>query len=120
MISLKQSRSFIYVLYYGLHDSRVAWYMKVFAILIIAYVISPIDIIPDFIPVIGLLDEAIIIPVAVAFVIHMIPDEVVNDYRNKQYINGSGLKILGIVIVISIWLTGIMVFYLLWLKFSVN
>jgi uncharacterized membrane protein YkvA (DUF1232 family) len=54
-------------LYYATRDARTPWYAKAVAGLIVAYAISPIDLIPDFIPVLGYLDELVLLPLAIAF-----------------------------------------------------
>jgi len=64
-------------------DPRVPWYAKALAAVIVAYALSPIDLIPDFIPVIGYLDDAILIPLGVALVLRMIPAEVMADCRAR-------------------------------------
>ena len=68
-------------LYYATRDPRTPWYAKVVAGLIVAYAISPIDLIPDFIPVLGYLDEVILLPLALAFAIRLIPEAVLADAR---------------------------------------
>ena len=55
-------------------DPRVPWYAKIFAVLIIGYALSPIDLIPDFVPVIGYLDDLIIIPVGIVLLIKTDPE----------------------------------------------
>ncbi len=57
------------------------WYVKLAAAAIAAYALSPIDLIPDFIPVLGYLDEVIILPVAIALVIRMIPASLLAEFR---------------------------------------
>src|SRR5215468_579866 len=64
-------------------DPRVPWYAKALAVAIVAYALSPVDLIPDFIPVIGYLDDAIIIPLGVALLLRMIPNEVMEDCRAR-------------------------------------
>jgi len=64
----------VVALYIAGRDPRVPWYVKAAAVAIAAYALSPIDLIPDFIPVLGYLDEVIILPIAIALVIRMIPD----------------------------------------------
>jgi uncharacterized membrane protein YkvA (DUF1232 family) len=64
-------------------DPRVPWHAKALAIAIAAYALSPIDLIPDFIPVIGYLDDLILVPLGVALVIRMIPREVIADLRRR-------------------------------------
>src|SRR5262245_41310645 len=64
-------------------DPRVPWYAKALAAAVVAYAVSPIDLIPDFIPVIGYLDDALVIPLGVALVIRMIPSEVMDECRAR-------------------------------------
>jgi uncharacterized membrane protein YkvA (DUF1232 family) len=68
-------------LYLAVRDPRVAWPVKAFAVVVAAYVLSPIDLIPDFIPVIGFLDELILLPLAVGLIVRWIPPEVMDDLR---------------------------------------
>lgn len=64
-------------------DPRVPWHVKAAAIVIAAYALSPIDLIPDFIPVLGYLDDVIILPVAIALVIRMIPASLMAEFREE-------------------------------------
>jgi len=66
-------------LYYATRDARTPWYAKAVAGLIVAYAISPIDLIPDFIPVLGYLDELVLLPLAIAFALRLIPERVLAD-----------------------------------------
>lgn len=59
---VKQLKGEIYTLYWAYHDPRVPWYAKVLIAAIVAYAESPIDLVPDFIPVLGYLDDLILIP----------------------------------------------------------
>ncbi|MED4750803.1 YkvA family protein [Brevibacillus choshinensis] len=72
-----------FVLFFAYKDSRVAWYAKLFAICVVAYAFSPIDLIPDFIPIIGYLDDIILVPLGVWIALKLIPDEVVRGCRAK-------------------------------------
>jgi len=112
----KHLKSHVYTLYHGVCDPRVPWYVKMLTLLVIAYVISPIDIIPDFIPVIGLLDDVILVPIAITLVMKLMPEEVIRDYQSQQQeIKSRVLKITGIIIVVSIWLLLIVLCYWLWI-----
>jgi uncharacterized membrane protein YkvA (DUF1232 family) len=62
-------------------DPRVPWYAKIVAASVAAYALSPIDLIPDFIPVIGYLDDLVIVPVGIAVTIRMIPDGLMQEFR---------------------------------------
>ena len=64
-------------------DPRVPWYAKLLAVCIVAYALSPIDLIPDFIPVLGYLDDLILIPLGIYFLLKMIPPEVMAECREK-------------------------------------
>ena len=63
----------IYVIYLACKDSRVPWYARTLAAIVVAYALSPIDLIPDIIPVIGYLDDLILVPLGIILVIRMIP-----------------------------------------------
>ncbi|SDN05210.1 Uncharacterized membrane protein YkvA, DUF1232 family [Paenibacillus sp. yr247] len=73
----------IFVLYLAYKDPRVPWYAKLFTILVVAYAFSPIDLIPDFIPVLGYLDDLIIVPLGITIAFKMIPASVIEDCRVK-------------------------------------
>jgi len=64
-------------------DPRTPWYAKLTAMLVIAYVLSPIDLIPDFIPVIGWLDDLILVPLGLLLVIRLMPKELMAELRHK-------------------------------------
>jgi uncharacterized membrane protein YkvA (DUF1232 family) len=70
-----------HALYIAARHPRTPWYAKVLAIAIAAYALSPIDLIPDFIPVLGLLDEVVLMPLAIAGVLMPVPDDVMAESR---------------------------------------
>ncbi|WP_407169312.1 YkvA family protein [Bradyrhizobium sp. ORS 111] len=70
-----------YALYLASRDPRVPWYAKALAVAIAAYALSPIDLIPDFIPVIGYLDDLILLPLGIWLAISLIPPEVLAECR---------------------------------------
>jgi uncharacterized membrane protein YkvA (DUF1232 family) len=73
----------VYALYIASKDRRVPWYARVVAVAVVAYAFSPIDLIPDPIPVLGYLDDLILVPLGIALVIKLIPAEVMQDCREK-------------------------------------
>jgi uncharacterized membrane protein YkvA (DUF1232 family) len=79
----KQLKSEVYALYLASKDPRTPWYAKVFAALIISYALSPIDLIPDFIPFLGYLDDLVIVPAGVLLLLRMIPNDVMEECRKK-------------------------------------
>jgi uncharacterized membrane protein YkvA (DUF1232 family) len=70
-------------LYFAARDPRTPLVAKVLATVVVAYALSPIDLIPDFIPVLGLLDELVLLPLGVALVLHLIPPEAMADGRAR-------------------------------------
>ena len=102
----KQLKTDTYALYLAYKDPRVPWYAKVFIAAIVAYALSPIDLIPDFIPVLGYLDDLIIIPAGISLSLKMIPKEVLEECREKaksEPINSKSKWIVAFIIVL-IWL----------------
>jgi uncharacterized membrane protein YkvA (DUF1232 family) len=71
----------VYALYLAARDSRVPWFAKALALATAAYALSPIDLIPDFIPVLGYLDDIVIVPLAIVLTVRLIPAEVMLDLR---------------------------------------
>ena len=72
-----------YTLYLAYRDPRTPWYAKIWAALVVAYAFSPIDLIPDFIPVLGYLDDLLIVPLGVFLAIKFIPEDVMATSRKK-------------------------------------
>ncbi len=70
-------------LWFAARDPRVPWYAKAMAGAVAAYALSPIDLIPDFIPVIGYLDDLIIVPLGIAVVVRLIPPAIMDDLRDQ-------------------------------------
>jgi uncharacterized membrane protein YkvA (DUF1232 family) len=106
--SVKQN---LFVLYLAYKDPRVPRYAKIFAACVVAYAFSPIDLIPDFIPVFGYLDDLIIVPLGITLSLKMIPEAVIADCRAKaEELRESGKP--------KNWLAGA-VFILIWIVCAV-
>ncbi len=80
----KRLKSETYALYFAYRDPRTPWYAKVLAALMLGYAFSPIDLIPDFIPVLGHLDDLVLVPVGIALTLRIIPPEVLQEARAKS------------------------------------
>ena len=96
-----------YALYLAVKDPRVPWYARFSALRVVAYALSPIDLIPDFIPVLGYLDDPILVPIGIALTIKMIPADVLAECRGKAQARMTQDKLLGWVgaaVIIAIWL----------------
>jgi uncharacterized membrane protein YkvA (DUF1232 family) len=72
----------VHALYLARRDPRVPWYARALAALVAGYALSPIDLIPDFIPVVGLLDDVLLLPLGIILVIRLIPPEVMAEHRD--------------------------------------
>jgi uncharacterized membrane protein YkvA (DUF1232 family) len=97
----------VYALYLACRDRRVPWYAKVLAAGIVAYGLSPIDLIPDFIPILGHLDDLVLIPLGVLAVRRLIPEAVMTDCRlraEEAFRQGKPVSQVGAAIVIGLWL----------------
>ena len=104
-----------YLLYRSLSDPRVPSYVKLLAFLIVAYIVSPIDIIPDFIPVLGLLDEVILVPITLSWVVKMIPSDMKHEYEDDGTleIEDKRFALIGSAMILLVWilLAGLCVYY---------
>ena len=103
----KELKAETYALYLAYKDPRVPWFAKVLAALLVGYVFSPIDPIPDFIPVIGLLDELVVVPLGVMVVRRMIPDEVLLECRERArdaMREGKPVNRVAAVVIVVVWL----------------
>ena len=82
----------VYTLYLACRDPRTPRFAKILGLCVIGYALSPIDLIPDFVPVLGYLDDLILIPLGIAFVLRAIPPEVMAECREKAAIAMAGGK----------------------------
>lgn len=71
----------VHAVWLAARDPRTPWFAKILALVVAAYAVSPIDLIPDFIPVLGYLDDLIIVPLGIMLVVRLIPPEVMNEHR---------------------------------------
>ena len=96
-----------YALYLACRDPRVPWYAKAFGALVIAYAFSPVDLIPDFIPILGYLDDLILLPIGIAVTVKLIPKKIMRECISKAQSEMSKARrknwVVG-TIVIVIWI----------------
>ena len=92
-------------LWFAARDPRSPWWARAFLWLVVAYALSPIDLIPDFIPVIGLLDEALLLPLAIWIALRIVPAQVIADGRARAAtVNVRPRLLLGAALIIGLWL----------------
>jgi uncharacterized membrane protein YkvA (DUF1232 family) len=99
-------KSQLYALYLAYRDPRVPWHAKAFGAVVLAYALSPIDLIPDFIPVLGYIDDIVLIPLGITLAIKMIPREVMEECRQNAQATLSSREVKtwpATLIIISIW-----------------
>ena len=96
-----------YAVYLACRDPRVPWYGRVLAACIVGYAFSPIDLIPDFVPVLGYLDDLILIPLGIALLLKIIPSEVIAECRERAAVAMAGGKPTNWIaagIIVAIWI----------------
>ena len=97
-----------YAVYLAARDPNTPWYVKILALMVAAYAFSPIDLIPDFIPVLGYLDDLILVPLGIWLVVRLIPEQAMADYRTKadQLMQRPHDGKIAAMAIIAIWIAG--------------
>ncbi|RWC23235.1 MAG: DUF1232 domain-containing protein [Mesorhizobium sp.] len=94
----------VVALWLAARDPRVPWYAKVAAGGVAAYALSPIDLIPDFIPILGYLDELIILPLGILLVVKLIPAPLMDEFRQEATRReGRPTSRAGLIAIVAIW-----------------
>jgi uncharacterized membrane protein YkvA (DUF1232 family) len=94
-----------YALYLAARDRRTPWYARVLAAAVVAYAFSPLDLIPDFVPVLGYLDDLIIVPLGIALVLRLVPPEVLAESRERaDEAAQRPTSRAAMIVVLAIWL----------------
>lgn len=98
-----------YAVYLAARDPRTPWYAKVLIIFVVAHTFSPIDLIPDFIPILGYLDDLLITPGGIWLAVRLIPPHVLEEARATASTQGVDrhVKIIGAGIILLIWILAI-------------
>jgi uncharacterized membrane protein YkvA (DUF1232 family) len=104
----------VLAVYLAARDPRTPWYAKGLVLLVVAYSLSPIDLIPDFIPILGYLDDLIIVPGGIWLAIRLIPPEVLSEARVAEAAGGAeGIGKIGALIIVFLWILAlVLVIYL--------
>jgi uncharacterized membrane protein YkvA (DUF1232 family) len=112
----------VYALYLAYKDPRTPWYARVLAALVVAYAFSPIDLIPDPIPVLGYLDDLLLIPLGAYLAVRLIPKQVMEECRAKAVevmAQGKPVNKAAAVVIVLIWIAvavGMGIVFYRWLK----
>lgn len=103
----KQLKKDIPAVFLAMKKRETPWYSKAMAVLTIGYALSPIDLIPDFVPVLGYLDDVILLPLMVSVTIHLIPKDIMVQCRSEAELlwqDGRPKKLYYALLIVSIWL----------------
>ena len=103
----RQLKTEVYAIYLAYKDPRVPWYAKMFAACVVGYAFSPIDLIPDPIPILGYLDDLVLIPLGVALALRMIPPQVLAECREQSreaMTQGKPVNHAAAAVIITLWI----------------
>jgi uncharacterized membrane protein YkvA (DUF1232 family) len=96
-----------HAIYLASRDPRVPWAARLLAIAVAGYALSPIDLIPDFIPVFGVLDDLIIVPLGIWLVIDLIPEDVMREYRAMASAAAQRpVSKAAAIVIVALWISG--------------
>lgn len=94
-------------LYLVARDPRVPWYARLFVAAVVAYALSPIDLIPDVIPILGYLDDLVLVPLGLALALRMVPPSVLDECRARaraEFAGGRPSSRSAMLAIVAIWL----------------
>jgi uncharacterized membrane protein YkvA (DUF1232 family) len=98
----------VHALYLSARDPRTPWYAKAVAIAVAGYALSPIDLIPDFIPIVGYLDDLILVPLGILLAVRLIPAEIMAEHRAAAAAAGERpVSRIAAVFIIGVWIVGL-------------
>jgi uncharacterized membrane protein YkvA (DUF1232 family) len=111
----------VHAIYFAARDPRVPWYVKALALTVAGYALSPIDLIPDFIPVLGYLDDLIVVPAGIWLVVALIPSDVMAHCRALATEAGERpVSKAGALAIVSIWLVSAAAMIWIFLAFGIE
>ena len=96
-----------YALYLAARHPGTPWYAKLLVAAIVAYALSPVDLIPDFVPILGYLDELILIPLGIALAVRMIPSSILEECRARSQetlLSGKSVGRVAGLVIVAIWI----------------
>jgi uncharacterized membrane protein YkvA (DUF1232 family) len=96
-----------YTLYLAYRDPRTPWYAKVLAACVVGYAFSPIDLVPDFIPILGYLDDLLLVPLGITLALRLIPTDVMEECRERarsEFEKGKPVNWVAAAVIILVWL----------------
>ena len=104
----RSTKGDVIAIYFAARDPRVPWYTKMLALCVAGYAFSPIDLIPDFIPVLGYLDDVVLVPLGILAVVKLIPPEIMAEHRaSAARASGQPVKRAAAALIVLIWVASI-------------
>jgi uncharacterized membrane protein YkvA (DUF1232 family) len=100
-------KTWLRALYLAARDRRTPWTARLVALAVVAYAFSPIDLIPDFVPVLGYLDDLVLLPLGIALALRLIPPAVLEECRTRaerELAEGRPTSLAGAALVVLVWL----------------
>ncbi|WP_205525173.1 YkvA family protein [Novosphingobium sp. THN1] len=101
----------VVALWLAARDPRVPVAAKVVAAIVAAYALSPIDLIPDFIPILGYLDDVILVPLGISLAVRMIPAPLMEDLRERASLVDKPRSTVGLIAIVALWVVSIAALY---------
>jgi uncharacterized membrane protein YkvA (DUF1232 family) len=101
-----QLKAEVYALYLAYKDERTPAFARLFAAVVVAYAFSPIDLIPDFIPILGYLDDLVLVPLGIFLALKMIPPEVMSECRiraAREMAQGKPVNRVAALVIVLVW-----------------
>jgi uncharacterized membrane protein YkvA (DUF1232 family) len=101
-----QLKAEVYALYLAYKDERTPTFARLFAAVVVAYAFSPIDLIPDFIPILGYLDDLVLVPLGIFLALKMIPPEVMSECRiraAREMAQGKPVNRVAALVIVLVW-----------------
>jgi uncharacterized membrane protein YkvA (DUF1232 family) len=97
----------VHAIHLASRDPRVHWTVKLLAVAVAGYALSPVDLIPDFIPVLGYLDDLIIVPLGVWLMIALIPPEIMREHRARASAAARRpVSKTAAIVIVALWISG--------------
>jgi uncharacterized membrane protein YkvA (DUF1232 family) len=99
----------VIALYLAAHDPRVPWHAKMVATCVAAYALSPIDLIPDFVPILGYLDEVVVLPLGILLAVRLIPPGLMAELRQQAEARYGKRPVSRVAagVIIALWITAV-------------
>lgn len=97
-----------YALYLAARDLRTPWYTRLIAGVVVAYAFSPLDLIPDFIPILGMLDDLLLVPLGIALAIRLTPAIVLAESRQRAkdaFESGKPVSRVAAIVIVCVWIS---------------